>query len=613
MSLSKLTPQNNQSESFAELFEESIQNEKREGTVVEGLITAVRNGEVYIDVGLKSEGRIPLKDFQADGKGADIEPGKTVEVYIERLEDRHGNTILSREKALREEAWTKFEELLRQGVNVEGTIIGRVKGGFAVDLGSLIAFLPGSQVDIRPIKDIGALINLPQPFRILKMDRIQGNVVVSRRAILEESRAEARDALLSNIQEGSILDGTVKNITDYGAFIDLGSLDGLLHITDISWDKISHPSEKLSIGQVIKVMVIKYNDETKRVSLGLKQLEKNPWEGLVNKYHPKMRVSGVITTVTDYGAFVELEPGVEGLVYQTEISWNSRNTHPRKLLKVGDKVDVIVLEMDIAKHKISLSIKQSSENPWQKFAETHPVGSAVEGTIQNIADFGMFILLNAGSPELNVEALIPAVELSWEERPEIELKKYKKGDVVQGIVLSIDVERERISVSIKQSGKDTVSEGLAKLKKGDTITCTVTAVEKEGLSVEVEGMKSFIKKSELSKHKSEQRPERFGIGDKVDAKILAVEAKERKIMLSIKALEVEAEKKAIAEYGSKDSGASLGEMLGVALGTGKKAASEEAASAKPKKAATAKKKASADDSAKTKESKPKKAASTKAK
>jgi small subunit ribosomal protein S1 len=612
MSLKKLKETIESADSFAALFEESIQNEKKEGTVVEGTVISIKNGEVFIDVGLKSEGRISLKEFQTEGQRVELSPGSKVEVYIERAEDRGGNTILSREKALREEAWFKFEELQRQGVNVEGTIIGRVKGGFAVDIGSLIAFLPGSQVDIRPIKDISALINLPQPFRILKMDRDQGNVVVSRRAILEESRAEARDALLSNIMEGSILEGTVKNITDYGAFIDLGSLDGLLHITDISWDKISHPSEKLNIGQVVKVMVIKYNEETKRVSLGLKQLEKNPWEGLVEKYKTGMRIKGAITTVTDYGAFVELEPGVEGLVYQTEISWNARNTHPRKLLKVGDKVEVVVLEMDVSKHKISLSIKQCFENPWQKFAEIHPVGSEVEGVIQNIADFGMFILMNAGTPDLNVEALIPAVELSWDERPEVELKKYKKGDEVKGIVLSIDVERERISVSLRQTNKENAPEVAGKHNKGDVMTCTVVDISKDGITVETsDGVKTFIKKGDLSKHKSEQRPDRFGIGDKVDAKVLS-ESKDRKISLSIKALEVDVEKKAIAEYGSKDSGASLGEILGVALGNAKAKAAEAAAA----EATATKKKAPAKAKAEVKEAEeeaPAKATKAKAK
>ena len=414
------------------------------------------------------------------------------------------------------------------------------------------------------------------------MDRDQGNVVVSRRAILEESRAEARDALLSTITEGNVLEGVVKNITDYGAFVDLGSIDGLLHITDISWNKISHPSEVLSLGQHIKVMVIKYNEETKRVSLGLKQLEKNPWEGFIEKYQSGMQIKGTVTTVTDYGAFVEIEPNVEGLVYHTEISWNAKNVHPRKLLKPGDKVDVKVLELDIAKHKISLSIKQCHDNPWKKFDETYPVGSEVEGVVQNVADFGIFMLLNPDKPDLSVEALVPAMEISWEEKPENELKKYKKGDVIKGVVLSIDVERERINVGIKQLASDDFSKILGKHQKGDVVTTTVTEVKKDGMTVEVEkGIKVFVKKADLSKHKSEQRPERFGVGDKIDAKIMVLDLKERKIALSIKALEVEEEKRAIEEYGSKDSGASLGEILGVALG--KDFMKSQAEASKPKK------------------------------
>lgn len=562
-----MTQQNNMrvEDNFAELFEESIKSEKREGSVVEGIITDIKNNEVVVDVGLKSEGRISIKEFQLADHKFDYKVGDKVEVYIERTEDRDGNTVLSREKAVREEAWFKFEDLHKKGINVEGTIIGRVKGGFAVDIGGIIAFLPGSQVDIRPIKDISVLLNLPQPFKILKMDRKQGNVVVSRRAILEESRDEARDALLSTIQEGTVLEGAVKNITDYGAFIDLGSIDGLLHITDISWNKISHPSEVLSLGQHIKVMVIKYNEETKRVSLGLKQLEKNPWDNLLDKYKPGTRVKGAVTTITDYGAFVELEPNVEGLVYHTEISWNAKNTHPRKLLKTGDKIEAVILEFDVTKHKISLSIKQCFENPWKKFSEHYQVGSEIEGIVQNIADFGVFVLIKGEATELDVEALIPAVELSWDEKPENELKKYKKGDKVKGIVIAIDVERERVTVGVKQLSQSSKSVALSKHNKGDIVTCTVTEVKKDGIAVEIaDGIKAFIKKPDLSKHKSEQRPERFGVGDKVDAQVISSDPK--KLVLSIKALEVEEEKRAIAEYGSRDSGASLGEILGVALG-----------------------------------------------
>ncbi len=557
---------NEQFENFSELFEQSIKEEKREGTVVKGKIMNITDSDVIIDVGLKSEGRISTKEFTDHAGIVTISIGDSVDVFIERLEDRDGNTQISREKALKEEAWYKFEDLHKQNAVVEGEIMGRVKGGFAVDIGRIIAFLPGSQVDIRPIKDVAPLIGLKQPFKILKMDRHQGNVVVSRRAILEESRAEAREALLANIAEGAKLKGTVKNITDYGAFVDLGSLDGLLHITDISWSKISHPSEVLNIGQEIEVMVIKYNEETKRVSLGLKQLEKNPWEGFADKYQPGVKIHGSVTTVTDYGAFVELEPGVEGLVYHTEISWNAKNIHPRKLLKTGDKVDVVVLDLDISKHKISLSIKQCKENPWNTFSEKHPINSEVEGTVQNIADFGMFITIGEEDSDTAVEALVPAMELSWDEKPENELKKYKKGDKVKGIVLSVDTDRERITVGVKQLAKDTFVDAMSSLKKGDNVTCTVVNVKKDGIDVEIaEGVKTFIKKVELSKHKSEQRPERYGVGDKLDAKIIALEPAERKISLSVKALEVDEEKRAIAEYGSKDSGASLGEILGMAL------------------------------------------------
>ena len=558
------TTENQMTESFADLFEQSIKDEKREGSVVKGLVIKTTDTEIFVDVGLKSEGRILAKEFEDENGVVTVSVGDEVEVYIERLEDRHGNTVLSRDKALREEAWYKFEELLKQNSTVEGRIIGRVKGGFAVDIGRIIAFLPGSQVDIRPVKDISPLIEVAQPFKILKMDRVQGNVVVSRRAILEESRAEARDELLSNIAEGSTLDGTVKNITDYGAFIDLGAIDGLLHITDISWEKISHPSEKLSLGDTIKVIVIKYNEETKRVSLGLKQLEENPWDSLVDKYKTDMEVEGTVTTVTDYGAFVELEPSVEGLIYHTELSWNSKNIHPRKLVKAGDKVKVKILEVDISKHKISLSMKQCQENPWATFTQTHPIGTEVEGTVENVADFGVFIKM--GEDANAIEALIPAMELSWEAKPEEELKKYKKGDVVKGLVLATDVEKERITVGVKQLTEDSFADAIKEYNTGDVVTAQVVNIRKDGIEVEIsEGVKTFIRKNDLSRHKSEQRPDRFGEGDKIDAKIINVDAKERKLTLSIKAYEDAEEKKAIEEYGSKDSGASLGDILGVAL------------------------------------------------
>lgn len=559
-------------EDFAQLFEESIKNECKEGTVTRGTIVGIDGDSVLIDVGLKSEGRIPLKEFASlEGEVPHLQAGDMVDVYIERV-DGKGRTVLSREKAIREESWAKFEELHNSDVNVQGMIIGRVKGGFAVELGGIVAFLPGSQVDIRPIKDISVLMNITQPFKILKMDREQGNIVVSRRSILEESRQEARSELLSNIAEGSILDGVVKNITDYGAFIDLGSIDGLLHITDISWNKISHPSEVLTLGQQLKVCVIKYNHETQRVSLGLKQLEKNPWDHFAEKYKPNLRFKGVVTTVTDYGAFVELEPGVEGLVYHTELSWNSKNIHPRKLIKTGDEVEVVILELDISKHRISLSVKQCKTNPWIEFVDSHPVGSIVEGMISNVADFGIFLTLNYANQDMSIDALIPAAELSWEEAPEKELKKYKREDVLKGVVLTADAERERITIGIKQLTDGAPSANSAstdKHAKDSTVTCTVTSVEKEGIEVELDGVTTFIKKGDLSKHRAEQRADRFAIGERVDAKVIGYD-KSNKPTLSIKALEVEQEKKAIEEYGSTDSGASLGDILGAALNKAEK-------------------------------------------
>ena len=614
-------------ESFEKLFEESIENEKKEGTVVKGTIVSIIKDMALVEVsGLKSEGLIPLKEFKTEDGGSAPEIGQEYDVYIERTEGRGGQSVLSREKAFREEAWFKFEELHNHDANVEGKIIGRVKGGFAVELGGIVAFLPGSQIDIRPIKDISVLLDIQQPFKILKMDKEQGNVVVSRRAILEESRAEARDELLSKIEEGTVLDGVVKNITDYGAFLDLGPIDGLLHITDISWSKISHPSEVLTLGETLKVIVIKYNKEIQRISLGLKQLEKNPWEDFESKYKVGEKFKGRVTTVTDYGAFVELEPNVEGLVYHTEISWNAKNAHPRKLINPDEEVEVVVLEIDVTKHRISLSIRKCSENPWEKFVDRHPVGSEVEGVVQNVADFGVFIMIDADDPDKRVEALVPAIELSWDGKQEDELKKYKPGDVVKGVVLTSDIERERITVGVKQLTSDSVSSAMSKYSKGSTVTCTVTGVKKDCIEVEVDSVvNAIIKKIDLSKHKSEQRCEKFGVGDKVDAKVTAVDAANRKLSLSIKALEIDAEKKAIQEYGSTDSGASLGDILGAALGqnteekkaeksvTKSKAVAEEAKEEeKPKaKAKAPAKKAATKSDDETEETPAKKKASTK--
>lgn len=546
---------------FEKLFHDYLCQEKKEGQVIKGAVIGIDRDSVLIDVGLKSEGRVPKVQFG----NTELNVGDEVEVYIERFEGKSGRIILSREKALRDIAWSKFEQICNQGENVDGVIIGRVKGGFAVELSGIIAFLPGSQVDIRPIKDITILFGISQPFKILKVDKENGNVVVSRRAILEDSRKEARQEQLANIHEGSVLEGTVKNLTDYGAFIDLGFMDGLLHITDISWSKISHPSEVLSIGQVIKVVVIKYSAESQRVSLGMKQLEANPWDKLAEKYKVGTKLKGIVTTIVDYGAFVEIEPNVEGLVYHTEMSWNAKNIHPRKLVKTGDEVEVLILEIDISKHRISLSIKQCKENPWAKFADSYPIGSIVSGVIKNVADFGMFMTVGTEEKD-EIDVLIPATEISWSKSPEEALKDYSKGSHVTGMVLNIDLERERVTVSIKQATDSNIVARAEKIVDEGIITCVISNVRKDGIEVEaVDGLSTFIKKSDLSMHKEEQRPERFAIGDKIDAKVLGFDKNSRHLSLSIKAFEIEEEKKAIAEFGSNASGASLGDILGAAL------------------------------------------------
>jgi small subunit ribosomal protein S1 len=548
-------------ENFADLFAESIKCEKKEGTVVKGEVIALENDVVVVDIGLKTEGRIPLKEFTLQGEEPNVKVGDEVEVYLERIESRNGKTILSREKALREDYWNQLEVALEQKTPADGVIFGKVKGGFTVDLsGGIVAFLPGSQVDVRPIKDIGPLMGIVQPFIILKMDRAQGNIVVSRRAILEESRVEARNELLAQIAEGQVLEGVVKNITDYGAFIDLGSIDGLLHVTDISWSRISHPSEVLSLGQQINVQVIKYNAETKRISLGMKQLEANPWAGIEERYPKGSKFAGKVTNITDYGAFVELEPGIEGLVHVSEISWTKTNAHPKKLLAPGQEVEVVILDIESAKHRISLGMKQCNDNPWEDFARNYPVGAIVEGEVRNVVEFGIFIGFDH-----NIDGLIHVSDLTWEDNPE-EIKQYKKDDKVKVIVLGVDPSKERISLGVKQLTADPYEESSKDIKKGEIVTCVVSNVSDDDIEVTLkEGIVGTIKKGDLASDRIEQRTERFAIGDRVDAKIITFDKNSKKLTLSIKALELEVQKKAIADFGSADSGASLGDILGAAL------------------------------------------------
>ncbi|MDR3424377.1 MAG: 30S ribosomal protein S1 [Alphaproteobacteria bacterium] len=554
-------------DSFAALLEASFgKTGSLEGNVVKGIITALDGDSAVIDVGLKSEGRVPLREFALGGMPAELKVGDTVEVFLERMEGRDGEASLSREKAKREEGWVVLQQLYEKQSHVTGIIFGRVKGGFTVDLngGSATAFLPGSQVDIRPVKDVTPLMGTPQPFQILKMDRARGNIVVSRRAVLEESRAEARSELVANLKEGQVLAGVVKNITDYGAFVDLGGVDGLLHVTDIAWKRINHPSEVLQIGQQVNVQVIRFNADTQRISLGMKQLETDPWEGVVAKYPAGLKMKGRVTNITDYGAFVELEPGIEGLVHVSEMSWTKKNVHPGKIVSQSQEVEVIVLDIDMQKRRISLGIKQCLENPWTQFRAAHSIGSTLSGEIRNITEFGLFV----GLPG-DIDGMVHMSDLSWDIPGEEAIKNYQKGQTVEVKVLDIDSEKERISLGVKQLSQDPFEGMSVNFKKGDIVTCTVSAVQENGIEVTLGdaagGFTGFIKRGDLARDRSEQRADRFAVGEKVDAKITSIEKASHKVGLSIKAREVEEEKKAMEEFGSSDSGASLGDILGAAI------------------------------------------------
>jgi small subunit ribosomal protein S1 len=561
-------------ESFAALLDESLNaGEGFEGRVVKGTVVAIENDVVIVDVGLKSEGRVPLKEFAATPQDITLHPGDSVEVFVERFEDRDGLVALSREKARREEAWNVLERAFKGSERINGTIFGRVKGGFIVDLSGAVAFLPGSQVDIRPVRDITPLMNTPQPFQILKMDRSRNNIVVSRRAVLEETRAEARSELIANLKEGQILEGVVKNITEYGAFVDLGGVDGLLHVTDISWKRINHPSEALQIGETVKVQVIRFNPETQRISLGMKQLEADPWEGVELKYPVGAKFVGRVTNITDYGAFIELEPGVEGLVHVSEMSWTKKNVHPGKIVSTSQEVEVVVLDVDKDKRRISLGLKQCMPNPWDAFVEQHPIGSVIEGEVKNVTEFGLFIGLMG-----DIDGMVHLSDLSWTQSGEEAIANFKKGDIVQAKVLDVDIEKERISLGVKQLVDDPFEAGLTKLKKGQVVTCTVVAAFDSGIEVRVgDGTPGIIRKSELSRDRSDQRPDRFAPGEKVDAKIIQIDQAARKLQLSIKARELDEEKQAVATYGSSDSGASLGDILGAAIKEKRESAEREAA------------------------------------
>jgi small subunit ribosomal protein S1 len=547
---------------FAALLNESFEREDQyEGSVVKGRVVGIEKDVAVIDVGMKMEGRIQLKEFQSGANPLTLKVGDTVEVYLERVENALGEAVLSRDKARREESWTKLEVKFNNGDVVNGTIFNKVKGGFTVDLDGAVAFLPGSQVDVRPVRDIGPLMHSPQPFKILKMDRRRGNIVVSRREILEATRAEQRTEIVSKLGEGQVIDGVVKNITDYGAFIDLGGIDGLLHVTDMAWRRVNHPSEIVNVGDTVKVQIIRINSDTQRISLGMKQLQSDPWAGIEAKYPVKGKFSGTVTNIADYGAFVELEPGVEGLIHVSEMSWTKKNVHPGKIVATSQKVDVQILEVDSAKRRISLGLKQTQDNPWDAFLTVHPRGTIVEGPIRNITEFGLFIGLDNG-----VDGMVHLSDLDWNKQGEEAIKDFKKGDTIKAVVLDVDASKERISLGIKQMAGDPM-QGLVAAKKGDQVTCEVTKVTENGLDVKIIGTElvSFIKRVDLSRDRAEQRPERFNIGDKVDGAITSIDRQTKKVGVSIKALEMAEEKQAVAQYGSSDSGASLGDILGAAL------------------------------------------------
>ena len=547
---------------FAAMLEESLAGRGMiEGRVVPATVVAIENDFVVVDVGLKTEGRIPVREFLVDIDEVAPKKGDIVDVYLDRIENALGDAVVSREKARREEAWTRLEKSFTATEPVMGILVGRVKGGFTVDLGGANAFLPGSQVDIRPVRDVGPLMNVEQPFAILKMDRARGNIVVSRRAVLEETRAAERSEIVGQLAEGEIREGVVKNITDYGAFVDLGGIDGLLHVTDMSWKRVSHPSQVLNVGDTVRVQIVKINPDTQRISLGMKQLQSDPWDGVEAKYPPNGKFTGRVTNITDYGAFVELEPGVEGLVHVSEMSWTKKNVHPGKLISTSQEVEVMILDVDGEKRRISLGLKQVQSNPWEAFIAEHPVGSEIEGEVKNITEFGLFVGLNS-----ELDGMVHLSDIAWDAQGEEALQRFNKGDMVKAKVLDVDVEKERISLGIKQVGGDPLASG--DYRRGQTITVEVVEVTSGGIEVafgEGNAVRTFIRKSDLSRDRSEQRPERFAVGDRVDAQVTAFDKTSHKVSLSIKALEMAEEKEAIGKFGSSDSGASLGDILGAAL------------------------------------------------
>jgi small subunit ribosomal protein S1 len=553
------------SESFAELFEQSYQNSNfKPGELITGEVVSITDDVVVVNAGLKSEGIIPISQFKDHEGHVAVNVGDDIEVVLESLENGFGETQLSREKAMRVKAWDILETAFEDQSIVKGVMTGKVKGGFTISIDSIRAFLPASLVDVRPVRDPSYLEGKELEFKVIKIDRKRNNVVVSRRAVVETELSADRDELLANLEEGQTVTGIVKNLTDYGAFVDLGGVDGLLHITDLAWKRVKHPSEVLNIGDEIEAKVLRYDRERNRVSLGLKQLGDDPWVDIARRYPEGTRLFGRVTNITDYGAFVEIEEGVEGLVHVSEMDWTNKNVHPNKVVQLGDEVEVMILDIDIERRRISLGIKQCQVNPWEEFAATHNKNDHVTGTIKSITDFGVFVGLDGG-----IDGLIHLSDLSWNRAGEEAVREYKKGDEVEAIVLAVDPERERISLGIKQLGGDPFTVYVAEHGKGSIVVGKVTSVEAKGAVVHLgDDIEGYLRASELSRDRVEDARSLLNEGDEVEAKITTIDRKNRKISLSIKAKDMQEESEAVEEYSRKSASAttSLGEALKEKLG-----------------------------------------------
>ena len=549
-------------ESFAQLFEESLtRKEMRIGEVITAEVVRVDQNFVVVNAGLKSESFIPLDEFRGDRGELEVQPGDFVSVAIEALEDGYGETRLSRDRARRLAAWLNLEKAMETGEKVSGAITGKVKGGLTVMISGIRAFLPGSLVDLRPVKDTTPYEGKTMEFKVIKLDRKRNNVVVSRRAVLEETAGAEREALLSSLQEGAIVKGIVKNITDYGAFVDLGGIDGLLHITDLAWRRVKHPSEVLTVGDEVTAKVLKFDAEKNRVSLGMKQLGEDPWVGIGRRYPQGTRLFGKVTNLTDYGAFVEIEAGIEGLVHVSEMDWTNKNIHPSKVVQVGDEVEVMILEIDEDRRRISLGMKQTMPNPWEEFSQNHRKGEKVRGQIKSITDFGIFIGLPGG-----IDGLVHLSDLSWSAPGEEAVRNYKKGDEVEAVVLSIDVERERISLGIKQIEGDPFSNFVSTHDKGALVTGTVRAVDAKGATVDLgDGIEAYLRASEVARDRVEDARTHLKEGDTVKAMIINIDRKNRGINLSIKAKDVAEESEAMQKLASESSAATGSTNLGALL------------------------------------------------